>query len=150
MYSNHKRIAIVLFSLVSLVSYCLDLDFKNIVGESISIVSIALAVYAIAISSLVGSPLSQKLQFTPDVKLKGKTQLGVIKSYIKTAMAISILTLIISCIIKLLPNPSESIIKLLSELIRIIYSISFGLFALDFLFIWIVFVFVINRQIDRN
>ncbi|MDK2802658.1 MAG: hypothetical protein KFW09_04695 [Oscillospiraceae bacterium] len=157
MYSKHKRIITLTFILVLITTYFLEIDFVDIASDCISMVSFGLAVYAICISNLIGSPLIQKLGTTIDHEFSNKTQLGVIKSYIKSSMVISIITIIFGFFSKLkigntelLIIENELIISILNFLNigQIFSSICFALFALNFIFIILIFIFIMNKQID--
>ncbi len=153
MYPKHKNIAIAMFFATIVVSYLLKLNFKAIASESISIVSIALAVYAISISNLVGSNLAKAMKATPDKIIKSKTQLGVLKTYIQSAMKVAISTLVISCLVKLIPEQTKEFMMEVPEyktVMEVISAIGFGLFAIDFLFIWLIFDFITNRQMSND
>lgn len=156
MYRNHKRYLTLIFVLVFSITYYLKCDFKDIASDCISIISIALAIYAVCISNLIGSPLLEKLKATVDNQITHKTQLGVIKKYIQNAMAISIVTIISSCIIKITSYTIDNTIfeaKILYvifqgiEVYQIYSSSCFGLFSLNFGYLWIIFIFIINRQV---
>lgn len=151
MYSKHKKILCGIFILILISTYILKIDFQPIASDCISIVSFALAIYTICISSLIGSSLLEKLRSTVDIQFKDRTQLGVLKKYINNAMITAIITLIISCLIKLEIETSNKMILELMQKINIqqlFSSICFSFFSLNFTFIIIIFIFIINRQID--
>lgn len=149
MYYKHKVCAIIVFTLVFIFTFFLRITFNDIASECISIVSFALAIYTICISSLIGSPLLNKLRSTQDQQIKHKTQLGVIKRYISSAMVVSIITLVLACISKL-KTDNNLILSVLNKanIIQAFSSMCFSFFSLNFLFILLIFVFVISRQVD--
>ncbi len=158
MYRYHKIILFITFIIIFLLTYLLKCNFQDIASECISIISIAMAIYAICISSLISSPLLEKLKLTLDKQIKHKTQLGVLKCYIQIAMIISILTIVFACISKLTSLKFENMIlskEILIEifdklnLLQFFSSTCFALFALNFVFIWLIFIFIINRQVDK-
>lgn len=152
MYKNHKRAIAVTFVLVFILTFFLGVDFEDIASDCISIVSFALAVYAICIGALIESPLLKILHKNADEQIKERTQLGVLKNYIKTAIYVSIITLVLACISKVKTN-NPTVILILDKLNclgleQLFSSLCFSFFALNFLFIIFIFMFIINRQVD--
>ena len=155
MEQNHKRMAVWISILVFGVSFFYRWDFSVIASDSISIVSIALAIYTISISALIGSNFAKLLKDTPHPVLKDSTQLDVIIHYFKQATKTAILTLLLSLFIQL---DHTFIMQRLNELKllrtidfgRIYSSLCFSCLVLNFIFIWIIFQFIINRQMENK
>lgn len=158
MEKNHKYICCFGFVFAFIITYILKLDFSVIASESISVVSIALAIYTISISALIGSEFSKKLQEKTHFEKKDFTQLDIIINYLKNAAFVSILTIVFSMIkmldfsiliqkIDSIPNIS-SIISVI-DLSQTFSSICFAFLALNFIFTWLIIEFILNRQL-RN
>lgn len=152
MYKKHKWAITITFVSVFILTFFLNINFEDIASDCISIVSFALAVYAICISALIGSPLLESLRSNVDPQIRERTQLGVIKNYIRIAIFISVITLVLACISKIKIN-SNIIILILNKLSylnpqQLFSSLCFAFFSLNFLFIIFIFMFIINRQVD--
>lgn len=152
MYKKDKKHIIITFVMVFIITFFLELDFNYISSDCISIVSCALAIYAICIGALIGSPLLENLQNTVDSQIRYKTQLGIIKQYIKNATFISVITLIFSCVSKLKIG-NRSILLITNKLTylslnQFFSSLCFGFFSLNFIFVILIFTFIINKQVD--
>lgn len=136
-------------------SYFLQWDFSVVASDSISIVSIALAIYTISISALIGSNFATILKNTQHTILKDCTQLDVIINYFRWATKTAILTILLSLLIQL-KNEHMVLwihrIKFLQNinLGRIYSSLCFACLALNFVFIWVIFEFIINRQLENE
>lgn len=152
MYKKHKCTTTITFVSVFILTFFLNINFEDIASDCISIVSFALAVYAICISALIGSPLLESLRSNIDAQISDRTQLGVIKNYIRIAIFISVITLVLACISKIKIN-SNIIMLILNKLNylnpqQLFSSLCFAFFSLNFLFIIFIFMFIINRQVD--
>ncbi|PPK43239.1 hypothetical protein [Clostridium algidicarnis] len=152
MYKKHKCTTTITFVSVFILTFFLNINFEDVASDCISIVSFALAVYAICISALIGSPLLESLRSNIDAQISDRTQLGVIKNYIRIAIFISVITLVLACISKIKIN-SNIIMLILNKLNylnpqQLFSSLCFAFFSLNFLFIIFIFMFIINRQVD--
>lgn len=150
MYLCHKFIIVIVFIIMMCVSYIFNLNFKLIASDGITIISIILAIYAISLGSLIESSLSEDLSKEVDSRIKTKTKLGVLKTYINNAIALGLITLILSCAIKLLPNSDfcinfKNFIKI--NIFNLISSICFSFLSLNFVYVWLVIKFILCRQI---
>lgn len=158
MEKKHKYICCFGFIFAFIITYIFRLDFYIIASESISVVSIALAIYTISISALIGSEFSKKLQETQHFEKKDFTQLDIIINYFKNAAVISIITIVFSMIKmldfslliqKIAAIPKISSIISVIDLSQTFSSICFAFLALNFIFICLIIKFVTNRQL-RN
>lgn len=156
MEKNHKIICFSCFALSGLLTYIIDVDFSLIASETISVVSIALAIYTFSISTLVGSKFTKNLKENIHKEKSDYTQLDVLRIYFKNATTISIITIILSMFQKLNINIFLlKINKILSsykfftfiDLSRIFSSVCFAFLTLNFIFIWLIIKFVLNRQL---
>lgn len=141
MYKKDKKIILCLIIIVMGVTYRLQWDFKDVASECISVVSIALAIYTICISSLIGSGLLNSLKNSVDKNITYKTELGVLKSYLENAVVVSIVTIMFACISKVAYFENNDINRLFS-------AFCFAVFTLNFMFIWLIFIFIMNKQVD--
>lgn len=157
MYSNHKSIVLILNLFVFSLTYCLNLDFRDIASECISIISISLAIYTLCISNLVGSSLLVKMRTAVDTKIPSKSQLAILKTYIKSGMFIAIATLISACLIKLEIPTNENSLEFSEEIavwletvdfFQLFSSFCFSLFITNFSFIILIFIFILSKQLD--
>lgn len=104
MYKRHKRLAWTLIITVFGLSMLLRLHYSSIAEISITVMSIALAVYISVSTSLLGSPYSRTLKKMPDKENSDKSMLGVLAEYLKTAAICSILTISLSTLYILKPD----------------------------------------------
>lgn len=154
MYRRHRRTCIVLFVSIFFATFKLKADYSKIADNAVSVISIALAVYIGAASVILGSDFAKKLKKQQDQELITKTSLGVLASYLRTAGVCSLLTIIIS-IIYMLDLDVSSLVNILTQYVPIEYfqflwnflsSISFGLFAINVIFLWLILIFLINSM----
>lgn len=156
MYRKHKYCIGITFGVIFVLTFILKLEFEDIASDCISIVSFALAIYAICISSLIRSPLLERLRGQVDSECTTRTQLGVIKAYIKNAMIVAVITLIMACMSKLeigldcssifQGERMQNIIDLIHPM-QLYSSLCFSFFILNFVFIILIFVFIVSRQV---
>ena len=148
MYIKHKVIILLTFITISLISFKLNLDFNIISGSYVSIISIIIAIYSVFIGSLTGSSLSKKLSLAPDKVFSYKSELGVIKTYAKYALVCAILSLISTLLIQLLFSFFESTHSNICY--KVCSSGCFGLFSVNFIFLYLILSFILNRELfDR-
>ena len=62
-------------------------------------------------SGLVSSDLAKKMQRKEDSELAGKSQLGVLRSYLNAAVCIGIINIIISCVATILASKMELVVN---------------------------------------
>ena len=152
MYKRDKIIAVLLFLIAGIFTYSFGFDYSKISSSVFTVVSISVAVYIAVAAALLDSRYAVALKSAVDAKITTKTQLGVLSEYLRWAGRFSIITIAISCFFVVLP--SEKAMVLVQQLIkqasvieaagRLASSIAFGVFALNILFLWRIFVFLIN------
>lgn len=143
MYTHHKVETGIVFLVGVVLSFLIKAAYKDLSFTAITVVSISLAVYIAAMSALLGSPYADKLKAVADKKIKTKSQLGVLATYLQVAGGFSVFTIAISSLYQL---ASLKISNLL--LSQIISSISFGVFAVNILFMWLIFSFLSTALIN--
>lgn len=143
MYNRHKIAGFALFAITMALCYFTKLSYNDFAPTAITIVSISVAVYIAAMSALLGSPYADKLKSVPDKKIIGKTQLGVLTAYLRTAGSCGVLTIFISSLF-LLPKT----IPLPLQFQKIISSLSYGVFTINLLFLWLIFQFFATALIN--
>ena len=124
-------------------SYLLQLDYRSLASEGISLSSIVLAVYVAAMMGLIGAKLGQKLATSPS-KDPEYTQLWVLRGYFRDATILAMLTIVASSVILLLP---EKIPAEFACAYRLFSSVSMALCAVNLVFMGFIMMFILNRQI---
>lgn len=104
MYYRHKVQSVLLICLMFIICLIFNLKYSYIANLSITVVSIALAVYISISSSLLGSPFSRLLKRTPDKENPSRSMLGTLADYLKTARLCSIATITASSLYLLKPD----------------------------------------------
>lgn len=137
MYTRHKAEGIALFIVATVLSYSASVSYEDLANAAITVVSISVAVYIAAMSALLGSPYANHLKAVVDKKIKGKSQLGVLATYLRAAGLCGTITIIISCLY-LIPSP----VTVSFHIVRVLSSVSCGIFAVNILFLWIIFQFL--------
>ncbi|SEF90988.1 hypothetical protein [Lachnospira multipara] len=107
MYKKHSVILTLIMLILGVISYYFSVDYANIASDGITIVSIILAIYMISFSGLGSSDLAKKMQRKEDSELTGKSQLGVLRSYLNYAVSIGTLNIITSCVAMILASKME-------------------------------------------
>lgn len=143
MYTRHKVEGIALFIVITAISYYTNLSYDNLANVAITVVSISVAVYIAAMSALLGSPYANRLKSVADKQVRGKSQLGVLTAYLRAAGRCGTITIIISCLY-LIPSP----ITIPFYTTKFFSSISYGIFAVNVLFLWIIFHFLSVALVD--
>ena len=77
MYERHKHLIVIIFIAVLIAAIILSADYSKIAEASISVMSIAVAVYISATSVILGSTYAEKLKGQVDPKITTSTSLGV-------------------------------------------------------------------------
>lgn len=152
MYKRDKIIAVLLFLIAGIITYSFGFDYSKISSTVFTVVSISVAVYIAVAVALLDSRYAVALKSAIDTKITTKTQLGILSEYLRWAGRFSIITIVISCFFIVLP--SEKTMMIMQQLIkqanvieavgRLASSIAFGVFALNILFLWRIFIFLIN------
>lgn len=109
MYKRHRVILALVMILFGAISFGFSVDYADIASDGITVVSIILAIYMTSFSGLVSSELAKKMQRKQDSELTGKSQLGVLRSYLNVAVYVGIVNIIISCIALILKSKMELI-----------------------------------------
>lgn len=161
MEKKHKKSAQILFWGIFLSSFILKWNFKYIASDSISFISIALAIYTVSIGALIGSNFAEKLRSVVHKERKDLTQLDMISNYMKYGIIIAMITIVLSLFVQLNHSYLFGLIRQIfkSDLLwQVLYglgkqslmSVCFSFLSLNFLFVWYVFMFIINRQVDNR
>lgn len=123
--------------------YAPDMDrtdySRPLLDTAITLVSIAVGVYIAAVSALLGSPYAKELKQETDKKKTGNTLLGTLQDYFRCAGKFGVVTIIVSCLYCI---PSTYIIP--ARIMRIGSAIAYGVFSCNILFLWLVFIFLVN------
>jgi hypothetical protein len=144
MEKKHKVLLWGIAALVAVCSYIFQLDYRNIASEGISLTSIVLAVYVAAMMGLIGAKLGEKLAKIPS-KNPEYTQLWVLRKYFSNAVIASVLTIIASSLILLLPERSEC--EPMSNAYLLASSLSLAVYAVNLVYMGFIMKFMLNRQI---
>ena len=91
MYKKHKVMLALIMVCCGILSYVFKVRYSIIASDGITVISIVLAIYMTSFSGLVSSELAKKMQRKEDKILNGKSQLGVLKSYLNAAVGIGII-----------------------------------------------------------
>lgn len=155
MYKRHKTFIVILYIVVFCLSAIMKADYNRIAEQSISIMAIAIAVYIGATSVILGSPFAAQMKAQPDKEIKTMTSLGVLASYLRTAGAFGITTIVVSTIYVLntgstimgiIPSGSKYWNFIRTSIPQIASSISCGLFAVNIVFMYLILLFLINSM----
>lgn len=144
MEKKHKALLWGIAALVAVCSYIFQLDYRNIASEGISLTSIVLAVYVAAMMGLIGAKLGEKLAKMPS-KNPEYTQLWVLRKYFSNAIIASVLTIIASSLILLLPERREC--EPMSNAYLLASSLSLAVYAVNLVYMGFIMKFMLNRQI---
>lgn len=136
---EHKTYLIICFLLITVIAYILNWNFEKMADTAITLVSIAVGVYIAAVSALLGSPYANELKQETDKKKTGNTLLGTLQDYFRCAGKFGVVTIIVSCLYCI---PSTYIIP--ARIMRIGSAIAYGVFSCNILFLWLVFIFLVN------
>ena len=144
MEKRHKVLLWCTAVLVAVCSYVFQLDYRNIASEGMSLTSIVLAVYVAAMMGLIGAKLGEKLAKMPS-KNPEYTQLWVLRKYFSKAVIASVLTIIASSLILLLPERTEC--EPMSNAYLLASSLSLAVYAVNLVYMGFIMKFMLNRQI---
>ena len=139
LHKEHKTYLIICFLLITVIAYILNWNFEKMADTAITLVSIAVGVYIAAVSALLGSPYAKELKQETDKKKTGNTLLGTLQDYFRCAGKFGVVTIIVSCLYCI---PSTYIIP--ARIMRIGSAIAYGVFSCNILFLWLVFIFLVN------
>ena len=155
MYERHKRLIIIIFIAVLIAAIILNADYSKIAEASISVMSIAVAVYISATSVILGSTYAEKLKGQVDSKITTSTSLGVLAAYLRNAGALAVIMIMISTLYVLKIGTPKPIAILLTNngwhtigtlILRVVSAISCGLFAVNIVFMYLILLFLINSM----
>ena len=144
MEKTHKILLWFAAVAVAVCSYIFQLDYRNIASKGMSLTSIVLAVYVAAIMGLIGAKLGEKLAKMPS-KNPEYTQLWVLRKYFSNAVMASVLTIIASSLILLLPERREC--EPISNAYLLLSSLSLAVYAVNLVYMGFIMKFILNRQI---
>lgn len=142
MYFKDKIILFIV-SCISLVSSWLwKFDYADIASDSMTIISIALAVYMTIFSSLMSSELADKMKKTKDNYFKEKTEMGVLQTYLKNAIYVGCINILLSCGVLIIESK-----KINQYIYLFISSIGITTLVCNIYFMYLMYKFMINRQL---
>lgn len=142
MYKKHKTIYMLLQIFLFIASFLIKLDYSNLASGSFTIVSIILAIYMTLVANLVSSDLAKRMQNKEDKKLKGKSQLGVLRTYLNVAVITGIINICIGCVILLYPVNLKNAIHYV-----ILSSLGFSTLGGNLMLMFLLYIFMVNRQL---
>jgi|GEM_PF-921588 len=155
MYERHKCLIVIIFIAVLIAAIILNADYSKIAEASISVMSIAVAVYISATSVILGSTYAEKLKGQVDSKITTSTSLGVLAAYLRNAGALAVIMIMISTLYVLKIGTPKPIAILLTNngwhtigtlILRVVSAISCGLFAVNIVFMYLILLFLINSM----
>ncbi len=155
MYKRHKILIIVLSIIVFFAASMLNADYSGIAEASISVMSIAIAVYIGAASVILGSSYAEKMKGQVDPEIKTKTSLGVLSSYLRIAGSFNVSTIVISTIyvlnldnhfMNLFPERNSLCVYFRGVISQMISSFACCLFAVNIVFMYLILEFLINSM----
>lgn len=144
MEKTHKILLWFVAVSVAVCSYIFRLDYKNLASEGMTLSSIVLAVYVAAMMGLIGAKLGEKLAKMPS-KNPEYTQLWVLRKYFSNAVIASVLTIIASSLILLLPERRGC--QPMSDVYLLLSSLSLAVYAVNLVYMGFIMKFMLNRQI---
>ena len=154
MYKRHSFIIILSGIIVFLGAWQLKLSYKVIASDSMTFVSIAIAVYMAAIALPLGDRVSDYMK-NQDKHIPTKTHMGVLCAYLKCAVFTGFISIIISCSVLVVSNITiEEDNKIEVEkyplLCDILCAIGFSLFVVNMIFAAIIFKYMFVSMINNN
>ena len=146
MYKKHRVMLVLVILLFGAISYLFSVDYADIASDGITVVSIILAIYMTSFSGLVSSDLAKKMQRKEDSELAGKSQLGVLRSYLNAAVCIGIINIIISCVATILALKMELVVNK-GVVYYILSACGCATLAGNIYLMFLLFRFMVNRQL---
>jgi len=146
MYKKHSVILVLVMLILFVISYFFSVDYVDIASDGITVVSIILAIYMTSFSGLVSSDLAKKMQRKEDSELTGKSQLGVLRSYLNYAVSIGTLNIITSCVSLILASKME-LVENKGAVYYIISACGCATLAGNIYLMFLLFRFMVNRQL---
>lgn len=145
MYKKHIVFMIIVAVTMTVISYVLSLDYQYISSAVIDIMAIASAIYLAIYPLLQSSDTLLKKLMNPDIKLKRKSQMGVLNTYLKVGLIMGIVSIGLGCVTLLIVGSYENKINEFPTWYRIYSSACIGQFAMNFPLLWYVGEFMVNR-----
>lgn len=146
MYKKHKVILALITICFGIMSYVFKVKYSIIASDGITVISIILAIYMTSFSGLVSSDLAKRMQRKEDKILNGKSQLGVLKSYLNAAVGIGIINIIVACISLILDDKMSEIVNK-NVAYYIVSAVGTGTLAANIFLMYLLFRFMVNRQL---
>lgn len=146
MYKKHRVMLVLVMLILGVISYWFSVDYADIASDGITVVSIVLAIYMTSFSGLVSSDLAKKMQRKEDSELAGKSQLGVLRSYLNNAVFIGIINIIISCVALILASKME-LVENKGAVYYIVSACGCATLAGNIYLMFLLFRFMVNRQL---
>jgi len=168
MYKEHAGLLKILFVVSVTIAYLLNFRYSVIASDVISIMSITSAVYLAVYAGIQSSDQLKEALRVRDRKIPTKTELGVINTYIKHALIVSTIAIVLSILVLLLDDRffnaanKSSVYERISQWLksetkdaekistmkmfeRIISSVGLGILSVNFAAMWMVGGFMVNR-----
>lgn len=146
MYKKHKVMLALIMVCCGILSYVFKVRYSIIASDGITVISIVLAIYMTSFSGLVSSELAKKMQRKEDKILNGKSQLGVLKSYLNAAVGIGIINIVIACLSMILDDLMGAMVdKNIGY--YIVSAVGMGTLAANLFLMFLLFRFMVNRQL---
>lgn len=146
MYKKHRVFLALIIILCGAVSFAYKVDYAEIASEAITVVSIVLAIYMTSFSGLVSSELAKTMQRKEDKILTGKSQLGVLRSYLNVAVVTGILNIIVACISLIISSKMETTIEK-GILYYIVSASGCSTLGANIFLMLLLYRFMVNRQL---
>ena len=147
LYKRHRILLVILLLLSYTFAWSYNVPFKLIASDTITLNSIAIAVYMTAITLLIGSKTADAMK-KPDYEIKTKTQAGVLIAYLKRAMLVGIFSILDSFAVKMYCN--EELLTQKPYVYKVISSVGFALLSLTIFFMWLIFRFISTVIINES
>lgn len=149
MYKKHKVMLGLITICCGIISFMFKVSYSIIASDGITVISIVLAIYMTSFSGLVSSGLAKKMQRKEDKILNGKSQLGVLKSYLNAAVGIGIINIFVGCITMILDDKMSGIVNK-NIVYYLISALGMGTLVANLFLMYLLFRFMVNRQLwDR-
>lgn len=146
MEKRDKVIVGVVGIIVVLLSFLFDLQYSSIAESGLTLASIVLAVYLAAIVGLINSDLARGMAKKESVKCSGKSELGVLSTYFKYAIACATITIALSTMALLTPIAGCAT-GVVSYCFRAFYSVAICFYTENLVFLCLLVRFILNRQL---
>lgn len=139
LYKRHRILLVMLLLLSYITAWIYNIPFKLIASDTITLNSIAIAVYMTAITLMIGSKTADAMKKT-DYEIKTKTQMGVLLAYLKRAMLVGIFSILNSFAAKIYCN--DQLLTQKPYIYKAISSTGFALLIVTIFYMWLIFRFI--------